>query len=109
MDGGVGPSGRILSQAAVHRALEPAVPMTLPESDAFYPTRLPGVQPYYGQHWVIHRGIPTGSGDRTGLPAFGHTGSDGTGAWAFPDQDLMVLFFTQSRGGLTAVRIERFI
>lgn len=30
--------------------------------------------------------------------AFGHSGSDGTVAWAWPKQDLMVLLFTQSRG-----------
>jgi hypothetical protein len=40
---------------------------------------------------------------------FGHSGSDGTGAWVWPDLDLMVLYFTQSRGGLTVLRFEEVI
>lgn len=104
MDRGTAGSTRILSEAAVRRALEPAVAMTM--GGAPYPTRFPQTQTYYGQHWMVYRGVPASEG---ALPAFGHGGSDGTGAWAFPDQDLMVLFFTQSRGGLAAIRIERFI
>ncbi|MFT5154285.1 MAG: CubicO group peptidase (beta-lactamase class C family), partial [Planctomycetota bacterium] len=36
----------------------------------------------------------------------GHTGSDGTHAWLFPEQDAMVLYFTQSRNGQTAMQVE---
>jgi hypothetical protein len=32
------------------------------------------------------------------LPAFGHAGSDGTLAVAFPELNGMALFFSQSRG-----------
>lgn len=38
--------------------------------------------------------------------AFGHTGSDGTHAWAFPEQKAMVLYFTQSRGNMTGSLVE---
>ena len=41
------------------------------------------------------------------LELFGHSGSDGTYAWAWPERDLIILYFTQSRGGLTALKIEK--
>jgi hypothetical protein len=40
------------------------------------------------------------------LVAFGHGGSDGTFAYAWPEQDLMVLFYTQSRGNSTNPEFE---
>jgi hypothetical protein len=36
----------------------------------------------------------------------GYSGSDGTIAWAWPELDLMILYFTQSRGGVTPIRLE---
>ncbi|MGP1309900.1 MAG: serine hydrolase domain-containing protein [Phycisphaerales bacterium] len=52
--------------------------------------RIPGVP--YGLHWeVAHRDDGT-------LAVFGHSGSDGTMALCVPDENLLVLFFTQSRG-----------
>jgi CubicO group peptidase (beta-lactamase class C family) len=39
--------------------------------------------------------------------AFGHNGSDGTFAYAFPDRDLMVFYFTQSRQQRTGETFER--
>jgi CubicO group peptidase (beta-lactamase class C family) len=50
----------------------------------------------YGLHWELFSGPP----DQGGLPAFGHGGSDGTFAVAYPDIDAMILFFTQSRGAV---------
>jgi len=41
--------------------------------------------------------------------AFGHGGSDGTAAWVWPERDLMVLYFTQSRGGASVIRFEEAI
>jgi hypothetical protein len=41
--------------------------------------------------------------------AFGHSGSDATYAWAWPEQELMVLYFTQSRGSVTMSRMEAVI
>jgi hypothetical protein len=38
--------------------------------------------------------------------AFGHGGSDGTHAYAWPEQDLLVLYFTQSRGNSTFLEFE---
>jgi len=53
-----------------------------------------GYSPRYGMHWERFDGPEEGSV----LPAFGHSGSDGTFAMAFPAVDAMVLYFTQSRG-----------
>ena len=43
----------------------------------------------YGYHWEIHQANPL---------IFGHAGSDGTQGMAIPSEDLIILFFTQSRG-----------
>jgi CubicO group peptidase (beta-lactamase class C family) len=54
----------------------------------------------YGMHWTIRS-----TDDADGLPAaFGHGGSDGTLAVAFPGVDAMVFFFTQSRGSRSRQR-----
>ena len=47
-----------------------------------------GVRVGYGYGWRV---------DEDGT--FGHTGSDGTAAWVDPNQDLIVLVFTQNPGG----------
>lgn len=47
----------------------------------------------YGMHW---ESVEAGASPIPSL--FGHGGSDGTMALCLPDQDLIVLFFTQSRG-----------
>jgi hypothetical protein len=39
----------------------------------------------------------------------GHGGSDGTTALAFPAEDLIVCYFTQSRGQNTTIRLETMI
>jgi CubicO group peptidase (beta-lactamase class C family) len=107
IDGGtLGAGQRLLSPEAVERALEPVSEMKQLLSDADYPTEFPGLDVYYGQMWELHleAGAPEGS-----PMIFGHSGSDGTAAWVWPDLDLMVLYFTQSRGGLTVLRLEKVI
>ncbi len=47
-----------------------------------------------------------GSEEPGDLVALGHSGSDGTWAWAFPEQKAIVLYFTQSRGNTTGLRVE---
>ena len=76
MDLGEFEGGRLLEEATVREALAQ------------------GYSPGYGMHWERFSG-PVGD---TGLPRFGHSGSDGTFAIAFPGVDAMVLYFTQSRG-----------
>jgi CubicO group peptidase (beta-lactamase class C family) len=56
----------------------------------------------YGMQWQVFPGMDSSP---DGLPAFGHGGSDGTIAVADPRENLMVLYFTQSRGGNTTGRM----
>ena len=75
MNRGVHADKRLLSEATVDAALTPYI------------------DEGYGMHWRI--GV---SRMMNGLPVeFGHGGSDGTLAMAFPELDTTVLFFTQSR------------
>ncbi len=94
---------QLISEAAVDRMLEPVSHMKMLGSDAEYPTGFRNLEAYYGQMMVTHRVI----GDENAKPVIiGHSGSDGTNAWAWPDRDLMILYFTQSRGGMTPLKIE---
>lgn len=70
------------------------------------PTGFPDAETAYGrlmQLWTAPTDV--GDGERDVI-AFGHSGSDGTWAWAFPEHDTLVLYFTQSRGNITGVRVE---
>ncbi|MCK7594091.1 serine hydrolase domain-containing protein [Pseudomarimonas salicorniae] len=104
MDQGQVGGQRILSQAAIERGLTPGFP--LPSNRR----REEGSLKSYAQQWVVQvRQEDAASGTRAGsqrVQMFGHDGSDGTFAWAYPEQDLMVLFFTQSRGTLAGLTME---
>jgi CubicO group peptidase (beta-lactamase class C family) len=79
MDHGKFDGERILSQASVVEALKP------------------GRLSKYGYHWsIFDDSISEGE-----LPVFGHGGSDGTLAIAYPKLDMLILYFTQSRGTST--------
>lgn len=94
---------RLMRASSVRRALTPgAFPMPAP-------TAFPALKPAYGtlmQLWTR----AGEEGKDTEVVVFGHGGSDGTHAWAFPEQDALVLYFTQSRGmtvtGGTGLRVE---
>ena len=98
---------QLLSEAAIARALEPAWPMLTPGSNTPYPTALHPLKPFYGQHWMVY----AERSDRTtkSIPVFGHGGSDGTLALVFPDRELVVCYFTQSRGGMSVFRFEELV
>ncbi|HVZ94555.1 MAG TPA: serine hydrolase domain-containing protein [Phycisphaerales bacterium] len=103
--GGEG-GARLMSQNAIRRGLTPVSPRVLQE------TNLAALSLWYAQLWMVYvnqmlggDGMPT-MGD---VVAFGHNGSDGTYAWSFPGRDLMVLYFTQSRGQTTGPMFERGI
>jgi CubicO group peptidase (beta-lactamase class C family) len=72
-----------------------------PVSLAGLPTGFPDAVTYYGQLWVIHVHSET-----LKPMVWGHSGSDGTYAWVWPQYDLMVLYFTQSRGTPTGLELE---
>lgn len=99
MDKGMANGKRILSEAAVARILTPVSVMAGLGSTVPNPTGFSDSQCYYGQMAVLYKSAE-------GVQAFGHSGSDGTWAWAWPEEDLMILYFTQSRGQATGVRLE---
>jgi CubicO group peptidase (beta-lactamase class C family) len=94
-DGRVGDK-RLLSKAAVERTLEPAIATPSP-------TGFPKLSTYYGQLMAAYVDA------NKKLVAFGHSGSDGTWAYAWPEHDLMVLYFTQSRVNQTGLHLEAAI
>ncbi len=109
MDDGLSDDAPVLSAEAVGRTLTPTASMAGLGTDAPYPTRFPGLTVYHGQMAVLHvdeypvEGAPPAGAEPT---IMGYSGSDGTIAWAWPDRDLMILYFTQSRGGATPIRLE---
>ncbi len=105
-DGKVGDQ-QILSPAAIKRTLTPASPMSMLGRDAAFPTEYSDLIVYYGQMSVLHMPIEDPMNSQPTI--VGHSGSDGTIAWAWPKEDLMVLFYTQSRGGMSLLRIETTI
>jgi hypothetical protein len=95
--GDTGAGGKpLLSSSAFERALMPASRDTMN-------TGFPGATSDYGQMWILFRAQPQLEGAGFG---FGHGGSDGTLAYAFPERDLVVCYFTQSRGNTTRNTFE---
>ena len=107
MDGGMAGGKRLLSNEAIARILTPVSPMKALGSDKPYPCGFFGLKPHYGQMSMLY--APGESPTQTEVRAFGHGGSDGTGAWAFPAEDLIVCYFTQSRGQVSTIRLETTI
>ncbi len=95
LDQGKANGKTLLNEAVLRRVLTPA-----PKAERFVPTGFESYRLHYGQLMMLYL---DGSGK---LAAFGHGGSDGTHAYAWPDRDLMVLYFTQSRGNLTYIDFE---
>ncbi len=104
LDGGKADGKQILSSAAMKRILTPTSSMSMLGSDAAFPTGFFGIKAFYGQMSVLH--AASDKPEKAKVIAFGHSGSDGTVAWAFPAVDLIVCYFTQSRGQMTTIRLE---
>ena len=101
-DGQVG-KGRLLSPEAVSRTLTPVTKMSTLGSDAPYPTGFYDLEAYYGQMAIL---FSNGTAVEDEVEVIGHSGSDGTYAWAWPEHDLMILYFTQSRGSMSGIKLE---
>ncbi len=95
MDGASGAGAGVLSAAAFQRALAPASREAL--STGFFDAVAD-----YGQMWTLYR--PRNAPAE--IFAFGHGGSDGTAAYAFPKEKLVVVYLTQTRGNETHHRFE---
>ncbi len=104
MDGGQVGFRQLLSPEAVSRTLTPVTKMSSLGSDMPYPTGFYELEAYYGQMAILFSDIATGEPE-----VIGHSGSDGTYAWAWPEQDLMILYFTQSRGSTSGIKLESMI
>ena len=103
LDGGKAAGQRIVSEEALARIMQPTSPMKMLGSDELYPTEFRDMDAFYGQMMIVYRD----KNDEKAKPSiFGHSGSDGTGAWAWPERNLIVLYFTQSRGGTTVLKME---
>lgn len=107
MDGGIAGDKRLLSAEAISRIQTPVSAMKSLGSDEPYPTGFFGLKPHYGQMAILY--APNERMARSDVKAFGHSGSDGTAAWAFPQHDLIVCYFTQSRGQVSIARLETTI
>jgi hypothetical protein len=68
-----------------------------------YPTGFYNMETYYGQMAILFADSTTGTPE---VEVVGHSGSDGTYAWAWPELDLMILYFTQSRGSTSGMKLE---
>ena len=104
MDEGQVGDRQVLSPEAVARTLAPISELSTMASDRRMPTGFSGRDTFYGrmaQLWM--------NPDEEKPEIIGHSGSDGTFAWAWPEHDLMVLYFTQSRGGRSGLNLERWI
>lgn len=97
-DGGMTGGRQLLSKAAVERGLTP-------RSSMGSAMALPELDPQYAQLWQVW----TPGAESKEVVAFGHGGSDGTMAWMWPKRDLIVLYYTQSRGGLSSITLGREI
>ncbi len=96
LDGGRAGGRALLSPEAVKRILTPVSPVP---SD----TGFSGVRLAFGQMMQLLAPESEGAVETT---AFGQSSPEGMLAWAWPGRDLIVLFFTQTRGVRTEVAIE---
>jgi len=101
-DGRVG-GRQLLSSEAVNRTLTPVTKMSTLGSDMPYPTGFYDLEAYYGQMAILFSNSTTGTPE---VEVIGHSGSDGTYAWAWPELDLMIFYFTQSRGSTSGIKLE---
>lgn len=97
---------RLLRSLSVRKALAPS-PHAFPGGTGFPNAR--GAYGYLMQLWLRAKVEADGAGDQEELIAFGHSGSDGTHAWAFPEERAIVMYFTQSRGNATGMLVEEVL
>ncbi len=103
MDDGQVEEIQVLSSEAINRTLTPASKMSSLGSDLPYPEGFYNLEAYYGQMAILYVNETNGG---SGVEVIGHSGSDGTCAWAWPKLDLMILYFTQSRGSSSGFKLE---
>jgi len=85
----------VLTANSVNRILKPVDKFVIPGMELKYQTGFPNHVVFHGQMSMLFINNENNSGNKSLI--FGYGGSDGTFAWACPDKDLMILYFTQSR------------
>jgi len=103
MDKGLFSGRQILSSNSIKRILTPVSRMTSLGSDSPTTTGFPEYVVHYGHMMTLYI---LNSKEKKIADIIGHAGSDGTWAWAWPAHDLVILYFTQSRGQATGIRLE---
>jgi hypothetical protein len=96
MDNGKIGDKQIISQETVKQSLTAV--SVMPNATTF-----PNLNVYYGRMWMIY------AKDMSKPVLFGHDGSGVTFSWVLPDHDLIMLFFTQSRGASLDIYLEEYI
>lgn len=103
MDDGQFQGVQLLSSDSVNRTLTPVSKMSSLGSDMSYPEGFYNLEAYYGQMAILYCNKTNGISK---VEIIGHSGSDGTYAWAWPELDFMILYFTQSRGSTSGIKLE---
>jgi CubicO group peptidase (beta-lactamase class C family) len=99
LGGGTRGDSRFLSEETVRMATGPRAAYVYP-SDA-----LDGMDQLYGLHFYVWTPLYAPVSEGT----FGHYGSDGTLGWVDPAEDLIGIYFTQSRRTQTGKRFMRLV
>lgn len=95
-----------LSSRAVASMIEPVSRLTSLGSDVPEPTGFSQYEVRYGRMLEVRVPLePSGTSEAV----VGHSGSDGTIVWVWPERELVVAYFTQSRGNGTHLRLEQII
>ncbi len=103
MDDGQFGGVQLFSSDSVNRMLTPVSKMSSLGSDMPYPEGFFNLEAYYGQMAIVYTNRTNGISK---VEVIGHSGSDGTHAWAWPELDLIILYFTQSRGSTSGIKLE---
>lgn len=103
MDGVLGTEHGFFREKPPNVPSGPVSLMTVMGGGMKSPTGFLGLEMHYGQMAVVYL-------DENGdTRVIGHSGSDGTLAWGWPKEHLMILVFTQSRGSAFWMSFESMI
>jgi len=106
MDAGKFNDNRILSTGAIHNTLDPVFEFRLPVTEMEYSTGFPKHKVYHGQMSMLF--CERNKNEEQQVEVAGYGGSDGTFAWVWPEEDLIILYFTQSRNFLNPFPFKEF-
>ena len=106
MDAGKFNDNKILSPGAIHNTLTPVFEFRLPVTEMEYSTGFPQNKVYHGQMSMLF--CETNKNEEQQVKVLGYGGSDGTFAWVWPEEDLIILYFTQSRNFVNPFPFKEF-